>query len=364
MVDVQRTPTSPNGRSFLESTRGQTSTRGRGRGRGGFESQKRNRAEFSHAGPNHDRSITSIVVEQIPEEKFDESSVREFFSDFGSIAEVTMQAYKRLALVKYDDYFSAKKAYESPKVIFDNRFVKVYWYKPDSLATSTTNGSSVKSTSPTASKPEEQPFDKEKFERDAMAAQKKLEDKKALQRDTELKRQELERQKEELARKQAEEKRRLMEKLKAKGEAMDVASPALETKENGMGNASKRSTDSAHTEALRAQVAALEEEAKSLGIDPTLTDESYNARGRGRGRGRGSYRGWEGFAGRGRGFDPARASYRGGRGTFRGARGGGGGYNLDNRPKKVKVSGVAFDSEKDEGLKQYLLVRNSLLTRS
>jgi len=311
--------------------------------------QRRNRAEFSQAGPNHDRSITTVVVEQIPEEHFDEKAVRDFFSEFGTIEEVTMQAYKRLALVKFEDYYTAKLAYESPKVIFDNRFVKVYWYNPDTMKTPT-NGAGGKSSSPTSStKPEEPAFDKEKFERDSQAAQKKLEERKALQRETEAKRLEIEKAKEELERKKAEEKRKLEEKLRAKGMSLEDVGlePATNTpKENGTGDGKT----SAQTEALRAQVAALEKQALEIGLDPSNLDP-LPSRGRGRGRGgRGSYRGWEGFRG-----ESTRGAYRG-RGSFRGAPRGGGAYNLDNRTRKVKVEGVVFDDEKDEGLRHYLIV--------
>lgn len=296
----------------------------------------------------------TIVVEQIPEERFDENLVREFFSEFGKIEEVTMQAYKRLALVKYHDYSSARRAYDSPKVIFDNRFVKVYWYKPENVPTAPTNGLAGKPSATTASA-EEQAFDKGKFERDAMAAQKKLDEKKALIRDTEAKRKALEKQKEELARRQTEEKQKLMDKLAAKGKPQETYPGINEETSHSNTNGTNGTDDSkvsAQTKALRAQVAALEAEAKSLGLDTVLSEAP---RGRGRGRGRGSYRGWEGFAGRGSAaFDSSRGSSRG-RAAFRGARGGGA-YNLDNRTKKVGVNGVEFDAKKDEALRQYLLV--------
>lgn len=370
MLDIQRSPSDTNGHTTFDSPRSNDRGRGRGRGRGdrggpiNTFTPRRNRADFSYAGPINDRSITTIVVEQIPEEKFDEQAVRDFFGDFGEIKEITMQAYKRLALVKYADWASAKRAYDSPKVIFDNRFVKVYWYKPDSLPTPPANGFE-KASSPALSKPEEPAFDREKFERDAQAAQKKLEEKKALLKDTEAKRQELERQKEELARKQAEETKKLREKLAAKEGKSGAMSPAADAGENGASDNTNGIGDgktSAMTEILRAQLATLEAEAKSLGIDPATTteDASWALRGRGRGRARGSYRGWEGFAsGRGRGgYDAASrgTSFRGrGSGAYRG-RGAGGMYNLDNRPKKVAVSGVEFDGERDEGLRTYLLV--------
>lgn len=347
---------------LFQGNRGNAFARGSARSkgdRGGFlQRRNNNRADFSQAGPNHDRSITTIVVEQIPEEKFDEQSVRDFFTDFGKVVEVTMQPYKRLALVKYDDYAAARRAYDSPKVIFDNRFVKVYWYNPNSLPTP--SATAIATTSlPTTTKGEEQLFDREKFERDALAAQKKLEEKKAQMKEMEEKRQALEKQKEELAQKQAEEKRKLLEKLAAKGIVARVDTPMTDAPTNGT-NGADDSKVSAHTKALREKLAELEAEAKSLGLDSALSDPPYAYRGRGRGRGRGgSYRGWEGFASqasRGAGYESFRGSLRGRGPTFGGVRGSGK-YNLDNRTKKVAVSGVDFAiPENDEALRQYLLV--------
>ena len=362
MTDVQTSPITPRGLNFPLSdphTNGHGSSRGRGRGdRGAYTPGRRNnRAEFSHAGPNFDRSLTTIVVEQIPEENFDEQSVRGFFSQFGTIDEVNMQAYKRLALVKFSDWASANRAHQSPKVIFDNRFVKVFWYKPVP-ATTSPNGKPP-ATPATIS---EADFDKEKFARDAEAAQKKHEEKQALLKDAESKRQALEKQQEELARRQAEEKRKLQEKLAAKGQASPLPPPAInpgQQQSNGTVTTNGDNKDenvSAQTKALRAQVAALEAEAKSLGLDHALTEEPYSApRARGRGRGRGSYRGWEGFAGRGSYVPPrGRGGYRGrGAGAAAAAAGG---YSLDLRPRKVAVGGVEWTSQRDEALRQYLLV--------
>ena len=290
-MNPQATSPTLNGHDESQGHRGNGHIRGRGKGdRGGFiQRRNNNRADFSQAGPNHDRSITTIVVEQIPEERFDENHVREFFSEFGNIEEVTMQPYKRLALVKYEDYMAARRAYESPKVIFDNRFVKVYWYKSGGVPTPPANAKET-AKSPLTSKEEEQTFDREKFERDAVAAQKKLEEKKIQMKDVEAKRQALEKQKEELARKQAEEKRKLMEKLAAKGVASNGDTLMIDVT-NGTSSANEGKV-SAHTKALREKVAELEAEAKSLGLDSALNDAPYpHSRGRGRGRGRASYRG-------------------------------------------------------------------------
>lgn len=359
MMDIVKAPPPMDGNDASGRRRNNGVYRGAPRGRadrGGFVPSRRNRAEFSHSGPNHDASVTTVVVEQIPEDHFEERLVREFFSSFGNIEEITMQPYKRLAVVKYSDYASARKAYDSPKVIFNNRFVKVYWYKPELASTQSPNGNTPKGIQ-SSSKAEESPYDKEQFEQKAMAAQKKLDEKRMLMRDTEMKRQALEKQKEELARRQADEKKKLLEKLAAKGRSGDYIhqlNSEISDHNAGSANGADDSKVSAQTKALRAQVAALEAEAKSLGLDTALTEDPWGSRGRGRGRGRGSYRGWEGFAGRGYHVDSSRGNARG-RGAFRGGRGGGA-YNLDNRTRKVGVGGVEFDTSKDEALRQYLLV--------
>lgn len=342
--------------------------RGRGRGRGGPVGAgpgRRGRAEFSHAGPNHDRSVTTVVVENIPEDRFEEQTVRDFFSAFGKVEDVQMQAYKRLALVKFDSWNSAKQAYESPKVVFDNRFVKVYWYKPNSGQTSIQNSNgTAKAGSPPLGGSVSNEVQMEEIRKKQEELQRAHEDKMKKIKETEESRRQLEQRKEELLKSQAEEKRKLMERLAAKmGKA---GSPAASTPVNdassqqGHGaeqgpteNGGVKETGS-QTEALKAQLAALEAEARSLGIDSPLSDDSGSFRGRGRGRG--LYRGRGSYVPRGRGYEPFRGGYFGrGRGSHLwGARGGA--NKLDNRTKKVAVSGVEFDDGKDEALRQYLLV--------
>ncbi|KAI9811885.1 MAG: hypothetical protein M1827_005236 [Pycnora praestabilis] len=356
MMDIQKTTSNgANGHGQQENHRGNDRGRVRGRGRGdrgGFISNRRGRAEFSHAGPNQDRSITTIVVEQIPEEKFDAASVREFFAEFGNIIEVTMKAYKRLAVVKFDDYFAAKNAYESPRVIFDNRFVKVYWYKPDALPTPSANGG-AKAGSPThqTSQSEEPVFDKEEFDKKQAELQKAHDEKMKKLKETESASDAL-KKKLEL---QAEERKKLLDKLAAKtgskaasGSPISPSSSVAQNGTNGTDGAAKKANT--QTEALRAQLAALEAEAKSMGLDTALPDESWAPRGRGRGRG--TYRGRAAYAPRGRGFDSSRGGYRGRGGNEFGT---GNKYRLDNRTRKVAVSGTDFDTNKDESLRQYLL---------
>lgn len=321
------------------------------------------RAPFSAEGPVHDRSQTKVVVESIPEENFDEDQVRNFFAQFGNVEEVTMMGYKRLAIVKFDNWASANAAYKSPKVIFDNRFVKVYWYKEEKHgdiangangANGFKNGQAangVKREESTDVKMEE--IDMEEFTRKQEEAQKLHEEKTAKIREIEKQREELEKRQKELQAKQAAEKQRLLEKLA--GSRKNSVEPS------GGGDTSateEKSGEASKTEALKATLAKLRGEAAALGIDPEAQQQddgaamstayapSYGRGGRGgyyRGRGAYAPRGsWRGGGG------------RGGRGNFHAAYAA---FSLDNRPKTVALSGVDFSApEKDEALRRHLFV--------
>ena len=335
------------------------------RHKGGRPHPRQKRAEkapFSADGPVYDRTKSTIVVENIPEDHFSEGHVREFFSQFGNILQVSMQPYKRLAIVKFDTWASANAAYQSPKVIFDNRFVKVFWYKDDatSLPASTTlaaaaagptkihatNGSSsadARSTGPHAD------IDVEEFARKQEERQRAFEEKNRKRQELEQQRQELERRQKELLAKQMEEKAKLEAKLAQRNGAKSGADNQAE---------SKQSRPMTQTEALRAQLAALEAEARQMGLDPDAVADApppWPARGGGYGRGRGGWRGSpyvpRGYRGGYRGRANVHAAYAA--------------YSLDNRPKKVVLTGVDFTvPEKDETLRQYLFVSLPLLSLS
>lgn len=337
------------------------------------------RAAFSADGPVLDRTKSTIVVENIPEEHFSEDEIRAFFSQYGTIVEVSMRPYKHLAIVKYDSWNAANAAYRSPKVIFDNRFVKVFWYKDaDEEPTSTKNGDgaaaasapAVREGSAPASATAEQAtpeIDMEDFLRRQEEAQRAFEEKRQKAAEIERQREELERKQKELLAKQQAERQRLYARIaalsaaKEEGAPPSSSPPADDAAGGGGGGGGGTDKKPSQSEALRAQLAALEAEAKQLGIDPDAGAEEeqpwsgFSYRGAYRGRGRGG-----GFAPRGRGGYPPRAGGYRGRGGGVG-RGGGhaayAAYSIDNRPKKVAVSGVDFtDEDKGEMLRQYLFV--------
>ncbi|KAI6353894.1 hypothetical protein MCOR25_008845 [Pyricularia grisea] len=330
------------------------------------------RSQLSAEGPVHDKSRSTIVVENIPEENFTEEDVRGFFSQFGTIVSVSMQPYKRLAVVEYETWASANAAYRSPKVIFDNRFVRVFWRKEDDdeqlgkpagtngnsggnnteIAHTANGGNPDTSEEHHAAEPE---VDMEEFARRQEEAQKVFEEKKRKREELERQRQDLEQRQKELH----EERKKLRAKLAARGAGNRhnrELSPEV-TFSTDAGSSSK--PESEETRALRATLAALEEEARSMGLNPEESAETsswppaYRGRGGYRGRGRGGYP----FAPHHSTYPP-RAGFRGGhRGRGRGNHHAAYAmYSLDHRPKRVAVSGVDFSTaDKDEALRQYLL---------
>lgn len=307
------------------------SQRGGGRsgkaGRGGSSRRGRRRASISAEGPVHDRSQSTIVVEGIPNDKLNEESVRDFFAEFGSITELTVKPERRLAVVKYDTWENANAAYKSPKVIFDNRFVRVYWHREGEG-----DGDGRDMDGAVAEEPE---IDMEEFMKKQEEAQRRHEKMIQEQAEIEKEREDLEQKHRELINKQRDARQKLY--------------AALAGREGSEAGASS-------SDALRAQLAALEEEAMLLGLDPEADDAStYSFEGyRGRCRGRGSRgsRGARGYYGAPRGGRGRGGSYRG-RGDIHAAYAS---YSLDNRPRVVAVSGADFtDTGRDEALRQHLL---------
>ncbi|KAG5986220.1 hypothetical protein E4U54_005540, partial [Claviceps lovelessii] len=357
----------------INSIRGRGGRRG-ARSRGGIKAGTR--AAFSAEGPVSDKSKTAIVVENIPEDDFSEDKIRGFFSQYGEILEISMQPYKHLAIVRYHNWSSANAAYRSPKVIFDNRFVKVFWYKdetdkstvptPATIAAAANgaghNGGMLGVGGGVALGPDgmgmtaytlDPDIDMEDFRRKQEEAQK-------LHRQREEKKTELQRQREWLELQQQE----LLAKHQAETERLRAK---LAEKNGGGGGGEEVSLSasapgsSSSADLLRAKLAALEQEAKILGIDPDAAADQasgmYPPTTRGGYRGRaGPHPNRGGYRGRGAAFAPVTR----GRGTFipgpAGRHAAYAQFSIDNRPKKLAMTGVDFTpSERDEQLRHFLL---------
>jgi RNA recognition motif. (a.k.a. RRM, RBD, or RNP domain) len=306
--------------------------------------RRNNRAPFSDPRLPPDRNFTTIVVEQIPEDNFEEDTVHRYFSQFGKVLEVTMKAYKRLAIIKFETHSAAKRAWENPKAIFDNRFVKVYWHRPD-LAEASGHIRQSSAQNHRAAVVEDC-VDLEEFRQQQEEKQKAYEEKGKIRKAMEDARQDLIRRREQMAK----EYGALVKRLAAAEGHEEVQINTNGTKEpadNSVGDA-----PNPKIKALREQLAKMQAEAKSLGIDPDarLHDTTYPFSGRGRGRG-GTFRG--GYTPRSayRGYGSTRGGYRG-HGFVRGRDPSV--KKLDNRPKNIVVSGIDFDNGKEEHLRSYL----------
>ncbi|KAF2109888.1 hypothetical protein BDV96DRAFT_651458 [Lophiotrema nucula] len=288
---------------------------------------RRKRARISYAGPIYDPVVKTIVVERIPEENFSEENVRGYFLQFGNVTSVQMKPNKQLAIVRYDDHLAARRAYDSPKSIFDNRFVKVYWWRPELRleAPSISNGAANNSSSSVVNGKVDYDGDEEMVDPAVLAkrqveAQQAYEERQKKAQETAKKLSEVQ---EQLKVKETEA-RKLRRKLAQKTKHGEVSQVA-----NGNGDDDSTMVDDP---GLSTQLEALQAAAQDLG--------TFGGRGglRGRGRGYSASRG-----GRGHGF--AGASFNSGRSGVK---------RLDNRPKRVSVN-IAEGTAKDEALRQFLL---------
>ena len=322
--------------NLSQNNRGRGDFRGRGRGANNFRGGGK-RSIISHLGPTRDLSNTTIVVESIPQDKCDEQMMRDFFSEFGNIDEVTVQPDKKLAIIKYDDHAAAQAAYESPKVVFDNRFVKVFWHKTDRQLNPMAGSSHVnmdRKASNDVEMQDDNQTDPVELAKQQEEAQRKHDEAKKQREEMAKQRLELDAQL-----KAKEEERRKMADLIARKTGKAQSPQAEAGSENGV-------VESEQTKGLKAQLAKLEAEAKSLGLNPDEMTNGISSPTSFRGRG--------GFRGRprGRGHYP---SYRGG---WAGGRGGAV-MRLDNRPKTVAVTfpDGSYNTH-EEALRQFLLFNN------
>lgn len=185
--------------------------RGRGGGRG------RGRGGMSMGGYQQNRQNTMLVVENIPAEYCEISKINDFFKKFGSITNISVQAHLNKAILQFSSNAEASAAYNSPDPIFDNRFVKVYWYKEkEEDVNKTTSAAAAETARPPKSEvPQKRSNEPDPEEVAARAAElaKQREEKQRKHQERMKAILELQKQKEQLLQKQIEEQKRLMEKL-------------------------------------------------------------------------------------------------------------------------------------------------------
>lgn len=355
--------------------RGDFGQRGaRGGGRGGRGGGARGMFE------KRPTSNTTLVIENVPQEHLELVKVNEYFKKFGTITNIQIDVDNKKALVSYAQPAEAKAAHSSPEVIFNNRFVKVYFQKLDDPFVK------PKETPPSASVVHPPPKSNfvpgqtsNKFVRPNLVQEKAKEAQETAQKRLD---QLMAEQKEIMAKltngdASAEEKKLMMARfgpleseIKQATEDVRAAVSGATAKESSPSVAPSKwkeqkdekereqldrelealktgSSSGSTTEELKAHLARLQAEAAQLGIDASET-----AGGAGRGGFRGRARG--GFRGSSRGFN----SFSRGRGGMVVNRAS---MSLDNRPSKLHITDVpqGTDNAKvKEHLKQFGDVHN------
>ncbi|TFK87937.1 hypothetical protein K466DRAFT_547919 [Polyporus arcularius HHB13444] len=342
----------------------------RGRGRGGVFN-----GDAQSFRPQR-RDDKTLVVEKIPEDKLALGAVNDWFSKFGTVTNVAVDALSAKALVSFSSHDEAHKAWKSEEAVFGNRFVKVFWHRPMEghgqagqrmLAASANivanragresvsgppagakEGSPAPPTPNPATAPTSRQASTSSSAAAALAAKQKLLEQQIAEQKTLMGK---------LSTATPEEKKEIMARLRKLGEEMKPPAAAMSSqspppaastsataplKRSVSGPARSEEQERAErerldkelemlgesdesTEALQAKLEKLKAEAASLGI-PVASEAPYSGtsyrpyRGRGRGGARSYYRG----AMRG---GPPRASMK-----------------LDNRPKKLVVKGASPES--------------------
>ncbi|CAL1603638.1 unnamed protein product [Knipowitschia caucasica] len=82
---------------------------------------------------------SKLLVRQIPSELNNISKLNEHFSKFGTIVnlQVAFKNDPEGALIQFAAPEEAKRAFQSPEAVLNNRFIRVYWYREESGDTQT-----------------------------------------------------------------------------------------------------------------------------------------------------------------------------------------------------------------------------------
>lgn len=100
---------------------------GGGRGRGGAHGDRNSRGDpFQHFEKNE----KTLVVERIPHDHLSPPALKDWFSKFGTITNVAVDAPTAKALVSFETHDQARVAWKSEDAVFGNRFVKLFWHRP------------------------------------------------------------------------------------------------------------------------------------------------------------------------------------------------------------------------------------------
>lgn len=89
------------------------------------------RSEFWGSNrPPSDRTSTTLVISDIPQQHLSVNDVREYFQQFGEVTNIAIEGRSRRALVSFGNNQEAYQAWKSDAAVFGSRHVKVLWHRP------------------------------------------------------------------------------------------------------------------------------------------------------------------------------------------------------------------------------------------
>lgn len=350
---------------------------GRGRGGGGGNPFG---GTLSSRPPPRDNGVKTLVVTDIPVAHLSLESINDHFKRFGVVTNVAIESRERKALVAFSSNHEAYSAWKSDEPIFGSRHVKVLWHKPieghggqgqqqlEASAQLLENMRRIEQGGAASIQGEVQTeadirAQLEQVKQQQLVLERNVAEQKVLMNRVMTEKQlsvaekrELKERIKELAREHELQKEQMREagvdvealqgklrKLKPLPKRRAAPPPPTVTSQlsEGVHSLSEMLEDEEmpdeETLALREKLAALKEEATSMGINADATLRGGYGRG-GRARGRG---------GRGASSAPPRGSMK-----------------LDNRPRTIAISGSAVDSHPQDvlrGVKEALLSRSDIL---
>ncbi|KAG5520200.1 hypothetical protein PMAC_001277 [Pneumocystis sp. 'macacae'] len=221
-----------------------------------FRNHKRNNF-YSIQGPNYDKTITTLIIENVPTNDLNEENIHQFFKKFGEISKITVEKDNHRAILKFKDWKSANKAWSSSAPIFNNRFVKLFWKMPE-INNKKELQENNQFSSNTFQKLVIDGFSKDEFMEKIEIKQKEHEEREQKRKEN-AKAREILQKKEELIQKQLQEKRNLIA-LMSKNK--NIPESSQEKSYN-----TDESSSTLSKKALEIQLAALKAEADNLGIN-------------------------------------------------------------------------------------------------
>ncbi|QSL65759.1 hypothetical protein MERGE_000037 [Pneumocystis wakefieldiae] len=280
-------------------------------------------------GPNYNQTITTLMIDNVPNSDLNEENIRLFFMKFGEISKIIIKKAEHRAILKFKDWESANKAWSSSAPIFNNRFVKLYWHSSRSNDKNDLQENNM--TLDTSEKHQVDDSPEDKFMEKIEKKQKEHEEREQRKKQN-AKEREILLEKEKLIKKQLEEKRNLIA-LMSKNDTNISEFPQKEEEDY---DANKLEPSTLSRKALETQLASLKAEADNLGI--SINTKNLNTTGNSGNKKK------LGFS---RSFSKVFRYSPGKKAFHRGS------MQLDNRTRKIAVYNV--DPDKDEVLKQHLL---------